>query len=145
MCVRIEREVPSGPLAPQQIRDFIGAQLNAILGSSPRADVTDDARLVASELATNAIRAGSTSVGLVVVLHRETVEIEIYDDAVGQPIMRSAEPTADTGRGLLIVDDLAVEWGAEPPVGGRKAVWATLPVPPHLTHALCCEHLIGSS
>lgn len=144
MCLRIEREIPIGPLAPQRARDFVSAQLSAILGSSPRAGVTDDARLVASELTTNAIRAGSTVVSLVIELHHDAVKIEVHDDAAGQPTVRAADPTAETGRGLLIVDDIATDWGAEPRDDGGKAVWATLPVPAHLTQAVGCEHRIGA-
>jgi hypothetical protein len=144
MCVRIEHEVPSGPLAPQLVRDFVAAQLDAAFGS-PSPVVAEDLRLVASELATNAIRAGSTNVGVVLELHRASVKIEISDDAAGQPVMALADPAADTGRGLVIVDDIATEWGAEPRPGGRKSVWAILSVPPHVTHALGCAHVVEAA
>jgi anti-sigma regulatory factor (Ser/Thr protein kinase) len=138
MCIRIEQDVPKGPFASQQARDFVGRQLNSILGSSPRAEVTDDARLIASELVTNAVRAGSPAVHLVLEVHHGTVTLEVHDDVPDPPVLRRPGPGANTGRGLLIVDALAEAWGAEPSTDG-KVVWARLAVPPALTRSVGCE------
>jgi hypothetical protein len=43
---------------------------------------------------------------------------------------------------LVIVNDVAEAWGAEPCDSG-KAVWATLAVPTRLTEQLGCEHLLS--
>jgi anti-sigma regulatory factor (Ser/Thr protein kinase) len=144
MCMRIEQGMPLGPHAAQTARDFVGSQLNHILGSSPRADVTDDARLIASELVTNAVTAGSSSVRVVLEVHRNAITLEILDDAPGTPLLRRPDPAASSGRGLLLVDELASAWGANPAAGG-KTVWAILPVPERLTAALGCDRAASPS
>jgi anti-sigma regulatory factor (Ser/Thr protein kinase) len=142
MCVRIEQDLISGPHTSQQARDHVSEQLSRLLSSTPRADVTDDARLITSEFVTNALRAGAVSIRLGLELHHDTLKIEVHDEAPGVPRVRPADPSADTGRGLLIVAQIARAWGAVPQ-GAGKTVWATLDVPATLTRTLLCERVLG--
>ncbi|MEA2828315.1 MAG: hypothetical protein QOG43_2754 [Actinomycetota bacterium] len=90
-----------------------------------RADLVDDAVLVATELATNAIlHAG----GLAAVRVDRTgagVRIEVHDRTRVPPVLARSSEEAMTGRGLRLVGALSTRWQAEPTVDG-KMVWAEL-------------------
>jgi anti-sigma regulatory factor (Ser/Thr protein kinase) len=86
--------------------------------------VTDAAELMTSELTANCVRHAGTDFELAI--ERDSaIRIEVHDSGPGQPRLLSPPRTAATGRGLLIVDKLADEWGITPRRDG-KAVWFTL-------------------
>ena len=95
-------------------------------------DVIDDANLIATELATNAVL--HTRDGFAVVLTRRpegTIRIAVRDASLVRPRPRRAGPFEGSGRGLRIVDALATAWGVDPLSDG-KVVWAELRRPsPH--------------
>ncbi|GJF32237.1 hypothetical protein KNE206_49370 [Kitasatospora sp. NE20-6] len=102
----------------------------------------DDAELIVSELATNAIvhsRSGAAgALWIELRWRRVTARIAVTDDGPldGEPTYRSPEELTDFGRGLTIVDALADRWGASGEAGGRRTVWAELgpaagPAAPH--------------
>jgi len=86
-------------------------------------ELADAAELVASELATNAVQASSTSqrpgasqAGLAVVrLHlasdRRQVLIEVGDNDPRPPAPARPDPERDSGRGLLLVAAVSARWG----------------------------------
>ena len=83
------------------------------------------ARIVTSELATNAVRHADTPFRVAVALQPGTIRIEVEDGAGAQKI--ATEMASDrTGRGLLIVETAATSWGVEHR-GEKKAVWVELP------------------
>ena len=104
-----------------RVREFVAEEVRAL----DRADLADDAVLVASELATNAIlhAGGLTAVRVVPVA--EGVRIEVHDRTRVPPTMARASLEAMTGRGLRLVASLSVRWAAEPNEDG-KVVWAEL-------------------
>ena len=85
--------------------------------------LADAAELVASELATNAVQASSTSqrppagpTGLAVVrLHLASdgrqVLIEVGDNDPRPPTPARPDPERDSGRGLLLVEAVSARWG----------------------------------
>jgi anti-sigma regulatory factor (Ser/Thr protein kinase) len=93
--------------------------------------LTDDAVVIVSELVTNAVQHACKGIG-------EYVELTVRwrDGALCIEVADSWEwdmpspcnPTPDElgGRGLLLVDALAEEWGIRPRQVG-KTVWARLP------------------
>nr|WP_172638989.1 ATP-binding protein [Streptomyces tailanensis] len=89
----------------------------------------DNAVLVAAELVTNAAMHGDVtghSFLLKVVWTTGTVRIEVADACeTRRQKTRRAEPEAESGRGLLIVEALADKWGIEDRDLG-KTVWAEL-------------------
>ncbi len=102
-------------------------------------DLTDSALLSVSELVTNAVVHAGTPVRLSLALDAVNLRIEVEDSHPGralplQPEARS--PTAERGRGLVIVSALAAAWGVEYG-GGAKRVWLELarPVAPGETTA----------
>lgn len=143
MCWQIEHELGSGARAPGLARTFVGADLGATLAPAGRRDVAEDAGLVASELVSNAVLAGSNGVQLALSLHRRELRIGVTDDGTGWPTLMSSGPDAPHGRGLVIVAALASAWGVERVADNRKQVWASLSVPEHLTRALRCELPVG--
>jgi anti-sigma regulatory factor (Ser/Thr protein kinase) len=89
----------------------------------------DDANLVVSEIVTNAVQANCQEIGLAIEAHHNHVTIAATDDAPGSPTRRRPRSDSVRGRGLLIVDALTDRWGVRDADGGRKTVWAELPVP----------------
>ncbi|MFD1118450.1 ATP-binding protein [Sphaerisporangium aureirubrum] len=89
----------------------------------------DDVTLLVSELVTNAVvHSGSRDGGkvtLTIADRRDHVHVEVRDsggDAVPRPC---ADPLAEGGRGLLLVDIISTCWGVKEDIAGRT-VWFAL-------------------
>ncbi|MEU4180999.1 ATP-binding protein [Streptomyces sp. NPDC026589] len=97
------------------------------------ADVRDEVVLVVSELMTNAVAADAAAGAL------DDIEVELVVDPAGRHVAlavtdASDQPLPDTpagvhtdedgGRGLLLVDALAYDYGWAPRPCGGKCVWA---------------------
>jgi hypothetical protein len=55
------------------------------------------------------------------------LRVEVSDDGDGHPIVRPADPTAVSGRGLQAVELLSDSWGIETRPGAPgKTVWFTI-------------------
>jgi anti-sigma regulatory factor (Ser/Thr protein kinase) len=108
---------------PAQARHFVADTLAAW----GRADLIDDAALITTELATNAV-LHARSAFTVVLFHRPDgqIRVAIYDASSVAPRPRWAAPLDSSGRGLRLVEALTADWGAEALPGG-KVVWAELP------------------
>lgn len=98
-------------------------------------DHIDTAALVVSELVTNAVRRviettpATGPVRLALILrHRGThLIVEVADPDVQPPLLQGAvEASAESGRGLLIVESVSKEWGYYFPPTGGKVVWCSL-------------------
>lgn len=91
--------------------------------------LADDAGLVVSELVTNSVRHARAPRGHVILTRFAclggAVRIEVHDANAGEPEMRSASPTEESGRGLALVDLVtAGRWGVSERKGPGKMVWA---------------------
>lgn len=91
--------------------------------------------LVTSELVTNAVRYGDGQVCLRVSVTADQLLVEVHDDGTGRPIRRSAGSADESGRGLGLLEDLAVLHGAELGVtadgpGAGKTAWFAVPLFP---------------
>ncbi|MEU8850119.1 SpoIIE family protein phosphatase [Streptomyces sp. NPDC048564] len=82
------------------------------------------AELVVSELVTNAIRYGRTPISLRLI-HDRTLLCEVSDASSTTPHLRRARVLDEGGRGLLLVAQLAGQWGTRHARRG-KTVWAEL-------------------
>ncbi|MET8682745.1 ATP-binding protein [Streptomyces sp. NPDC004732] len=98
-------------------------------------ELSNAAEAIVAELAANAVTHGRVSgrdFELGLTLRADTLRIELADARAERlPLVArdSPDPDRETGRGLVIVAALAVEWG----VVGRKVgktVWAELAVAP---------------
>lgn len=88
----------------------------------------DNAELIVSELATNAVQA---STGIITVsLKRENthVGLAVWDASDDVPALKHGSVDAENGRGLEIVEALAQHWGFYQVYQG-KVVWAELAIP----------------
>lgn len=98
----------------------------------------DDTVLVVSELVTNAIRHGTPGAGDDAA--RAPVELSwkcqasrlictVTDLSLMPPVLGPADPDAESGRGLQVVQALAVAWGWMTAENGGKSVWAAFQIP----------------
>jgi hypothetical protein len=99
----------------------------------------EDAVVIASELATNAIRHGTPAatedatgeaesgrVELTWCLQASRLICVVTDQTGTPPALAAGGPEAESGHGLQIVGALAVAWGWTILGSGEKAVWAAL-------------------
>lgn len=120
------------PTAPGMVRAYVASTL---AGWGFR-ELTDVAELVASELASNAVTASGKArngtetplVRVCLIIDGDVLTIEVWDQAPGVPVLRDADWSAETGRGLAIIDSLTGgAWGCESAIGQKsKCVWAEL-------------------
>ena len=107
--------------APALARDFVAAQFRE-WGS------TDDfmARLVVSELVTNAWRHGEGQIILRVFrdVRADLAVIEVWDQGAGLPVVAPEDFETTSGRGLLLMSQVVDDWGTRPITEGGKIVWA---------------------
>jgi anti-anti-sigma factor len=90
----------------------------------------DAAQLIASELVTNAVVHAGTPIDLTLRLAPDVLHIAVRDGGDGRARLTSVvDESAESGRGLLLVDALATSWGTFIPDVG-KVVWATVRVRP---------------
>lgn len=93
-----------------------------------------DARVIVSELATNAHLHGCTpgaGTDLIVVrtwLRDDDIAvIEVWDRSETLPVCGAADYASESGRGLLMIEQMTRAWGARPlACGAGKVVWAAL-------------------
>ncbi len=87
---------------------------------------------VVSELATNCTLHARSDFTIRVLLDTTCVRLEAEDSSPAPLQARAYSATSTTGRGLGIVEVLALDWGVVPSADG-KTVWALLPVDADLT------------
>ncbi|MCD7438951.1 ATP-binding protein [Streptomyces lincolnensis] len=120
------RFVVSCDRAPQRVR-----QLRRITAAHLRlwsvSSCADTAKLLVSELVTNAVRYGEAEdICFSVSYWKGEVRIEVGDGAPGRPEVRKPSADEESGRGMLIVEALAEDWGTSP--DGTRT-WCTIAVP----------------
>jgi anti-sigma regulatory factor (Ser/Thr protein kinase) len=115
----------AGSDAPMAARRFV----SSVLARRPYEGrvKAGDAKLVISELATNAVVHAGTPFSVSVRPTGSTVRISVRDSKPAHPRLRNARPNDLSGRGLHLVAATADGWGVEPDPGG-KTVWAELPL-----------------
>jgi anti-sigma regulatory factor (Ser/Thr protein kinase) len=116
--------VPSCRLAPEisnaeVARRFVEDELR-------REAVSEDtlflAQLLTTELVTNAVRHAESPVEITVIRREDRIRIEARDDSTAVPALPADDPPIRY-RGLLLVEDLAEEWGVEVEDRKGKIVW----------------------
>jgi anti-sigma regulatory factor (Ser/Thr protein kinase) len=123
----IRRHFPHDPASASAARAVTGEA--CLTWGLP--DLRHTARLVASELAANAILHAGTDFDLTVVHTGRYLRIAAQDGSTAMPQTTETPPATSgvlrpgSGRGLRIVAALGTHWGATPVAGG-KIVWALL-------------------
>ncbi|MBA2609093.1 MAG: ATP-binding protein [Actinobacteria bacterium] len=98
------------------------------LANTPKSAV-EDAVLIASELAANAVTHANSAFTICVEETTSHVRIEVRDRGEGAPTLRRPRPEEAYGRGLRIVSELARSWGVDEHPEGGKTVWADIALP----------------
>ena len=119
--MRARLALPPVPASAARARQFVDDTLRG-WGCDGFVDV---ARLLVSELATNAVLHARTDMTLVVAVTRGELRVEVHDGSVAPPVQRNYEDEAMTGRGLGLLEQMADRWGVEHG-GDGKAVWFEL-------------------
>ncbi|WP_343299663.1 ATP-binding protein [Streptomyces sp. 5-6(2022)] len=94
--------------------------------------IEEVALLVLSELITNAVRHARVPGRQIegrYLYQGDKVRIEVHDAADQLPKLRTPTPESVRGRGLVLVETLADQWGVTPRPAVGKAVWAVLALP----------------
>lgn len=96
-------------------------------------ELVDDAELVMSELATNAVEASDSPTAFIraaICLYDAAVVMTLWDPSFEMPDVQVADDVSEGGRGLVIVEALSADWGCARIAGGTgKIVWAELKLP----------------
>ncbi len=110
------------PNAPWAARQFVTELLQS-WGREPQ--LVEDATLVCSELATNAVLHARSRFSVTARASEEGVHLSVQDSSLAPPVLRPPARLALSGYGLHLVAAVANAWGVEAADGG-KAVWAEL-------------------
>lgn len=117
---RVQRAFSPSAGAAADARDFARTAAHQ-WGLSP-----DDLVLVVSELASNAIRHAESPFELCIERRDGAMLIEVSDNSPALAEARTPQVGVAGGRGLVIVDQVAREWGSRLGPHGGKTVWAEL-------------------
>jgi anti-anti-sigma factor len=129
------REVLAGRVVPPTLTD----QLLPIAGAARHArnvvteaclawglpELVGPASLVAGELVANAVEHAGTMMTLRVARRGPHVHVAVRDGSAAEPVPRTTPGLRERGRGLMLVDAVALHWGWLPADDG-KVVWASL-------------------
>ena len=85
-------------------------------------ELVDSVQLAVSELATNAVLHARSPFRVRVSRHGERLRVAVHDSSPAAATKKDYGPTAVTGRGLTIVEQLTDDWGVTPD-GVGKWVW----------------------
>ncbi|HVB26790.1 MAG TPA: ATP-binding protein [Mycobacteriales bacterium] len=146
MCRNAALTLPPTAIAAREGRTFATDQL----AEWELLVAADTVRLLTSELVTNAARHARTDIELTLAVAEGSIEVGVADHEPRPPRPRHRRGTplppietpnwvSEAGRGLLIVDVLADEWGVEERRNGKQ-VWFRLdthPGWPYLTQCGC--------
>ena len=109
------QQLPPTPQSASRAREFI------------RAHTGDDdvALLLTSELVTNAVLHARTELVLGVAVDGDTVLVTVGDHSTDEPVRPPTDHTRTSGRGMMLVESMARNWGVEQTDAG-KVVWFTV-------------------
>jgi anti-sigma regulatory factor (Ser/Thr protein kinase) len=117
----VRADFPPEPASAARARRFVDSTLRS--WSCDR--LLDIATLLVSELVSNAVLHAGTVIHVVISMHGELVRIEVHDANARNPIRKHYSSLATTGRGLLLVERMARDWGVDHDSEG-KSVWFEL-------------------
>jgi anti-sigma regulatory factor (Ser/Thr protein kinase) len=92
-------------------------------------EMLDDALLLISELVTNAVLHGGPPIMLSIECDGNVMRARVRDGSPALPVPRNADPDAESGRGMTLVELLTHTWGVVPVADTRglgKEVWFEL-------------------
>jgi Histidine kinase-like ATPase domain len=115
-----------GPESARSAREFTVATLRGW----NLENLAEEAVIIATELVTNAIKHGAV-VGdghVELAWQRDAARVIciVVDGSARPPVLAAADLSAESGRGLLVVQALASSWGWMMVGASQKAVWAAM-------------------
>ncbi|WP_128380760.1 PAS domain S-box protein [Streptomyces cavernae] len=117
----VSTELPAVPESVPAGRAFLSRTLTAWDCAEP----ADDARLLLSEILTNAVLHAQGPIGLHLCRTATELTVEISDRSPHLPQPRWSAEDEESGRGLILVRSLADDWGVRPTDEG-KTTWFSL-------------------
>ena len=118
-----ELRLPTDERAPGAARKF----LKGVSCRTHHARVLDEAELLVSELVTNAVVHGAPPITVEVSCDGSAgLAVSVSDLSPDLPEPRDADPYAEGGRGIHLVDLISDRWGVEERDGDGKQVWFRL-------------------
>lgn len=112
---------PSAPVSAGHARRFVEDALH----SAGLGELAYTATLLVSELVANAILHTGTPFDVVVKPGADGVRVEVHDGSQALPVRKRYSNMSGTGRGLLLVEQMATGWGSDLTSRG-KVVWFEL-------------------
>ncbi|MGC0314888.1 ATP-binding protein [Kitasatospora acidiphila] len=123
---RLSRSMSCRPESARAARTLVGEALDAWgLG-----DLSEDSRLVVSELVGNAVRhTGCTRITVSIERLLVGVRVSVRDSSGSLPVVLPTTDSEESGRGMGLVNEVATRWGVnDAPFG--KVVWAEIATTP---------------
>ena len=115
-------ELPPRPSSAREARRFVARALKDAVPESREVGI-----LLASELVTNALLYAQGRIVLEVAPSGGNYRISVHDPMPGDVAPRDVLPTATSGRGLMLVEQLSASWGVKSPADSGKDVWFEVP------------------
>ena len=117
-----ELTLDSTPESVRISRELVRRTLHSI-----DADLVEVAAILTDEMVANAVKHGRPPISLSIESDNDGIVISVADCGPGFPVARTVSHTDENGRGLMIIDILADEWGVVPLYRGKQ-VWFRLHV-----------------
>jgi len=119
-AVAYEVRLSADPSSASKAREFVRVHL-----LEHGADhLVEDVRLVASELATNAVQHSGSAFTVGLDVGDRDIRLWVWDSSSSVPARPAAGPMDAGGRGLELVEVLSTQWGVAV-LEDSKTVWAT--------------------
>jgi len=113
-------ELSAHATSASRARSFVGRTLVEHRLQS----LADDAQLVVSELATNALTHALTPFTVTLAAVAQSLLVKVRDGSPRDPVIVVGTPLDTAGRGVTIVALLSRDWGVTAHADGGKTVWA---------------------
>ena len=109
------------PPRPDSVREA-RTMIRECLARHGREDLVETAELLVSEIVTNALVHAGTTIEVAFSFVGGGLRVEVTDGSPHEPARRGYGPSAGTGRGLMLLEDMVDAWGVTPRDLG-KTVW----------------------
>jgi anti-sigma regulatory factor (Ser/Thr protein kinase) len=118
----VELTLPMDLGAPSRARQFI----EEVTCRSHGTNVLDEAKLLVSELVTNAVEHGAPPITVRIECdERDGLKVSVSDHSISPVAPRDANPLDENGRGLTLVELISNAWGVEPSENGKE-IWFSI-------------------
>ncbi len=118
--IEVRTMLTTDPTSVGAARRFVR---DVLMSRQVSASVVHTVELLTSEVVTNAIVHGRSGPQLAVEVGDHVVRVAVHDLSPELPVRRLGHPDDVSGRGVIIVEELASSWGVEREQNGSKRVW----------------------